>query len=131
MPNIEKMENSGADMVISIGEKIVGEAQAIHWEEDFFADDDYTVKGYIDFVIFDSEVPAYEHAKQKTKFNISITYENEYGNKASTRIYEVLLTKRTNTNSIDDIVQTQRYFYKAKKVEQLNEQQMKEQIVLK
>ena len=121
---------SGADLVISLDGKIIGEMSALTWEEDFFPEDEYAIKGEMEFVLFDSELSVYELAQSKKKFTTVMTYLNEFGQSLYYRIYDCLLTKRSGIHGIDEFIITEKYQFKAKKIEKLSEAEFKEQVVM-
>jgi hypothetical protein len=120
----------GADIVATMDGDIIGEMQDITWEEDFFAEDEYTITGATTFVIFDRDIPIIELAKSKKHFNITLTYMDEYGNSLFYRIYDCLLTKRSGKHSVDDIIISEKYSYKAKKIEKLTKEEFQEQVIM-
>lgn len=111
----------GADFIVSIGGKVIGELQTITWEEDFAIEPKYgyPVTGDAVFTIFDHELPLYELAQQRKEFDIHIFYASEYECYASYLISNCMLTKRAGSHSIDDAVVNEKYFFRAKKIEKL------------
>lgn len=121
---------SGADLIVTIDGEVVVELIDIEWEEDFYVDDihDYPISGVAKFVIFGYELSLYELAKQKKKFDICMTYQDEVGNKISYRIYDCLLTKRSGKHGVNKVVVSESYHFKAKKVEMLTKEEIDEQV---
>lgn len=107
---------AGCDIIVSIGNEVIGELQKISWEEDLVTEDEYKVTGKIFIVNFDRD-PIEDLVDRKEPFNISISFANELGKKAHIGIYQAELLTRACTNSIDDIGFTEVFTYKAKSLE--------------
>lgn len=110
----------GSDFIVTLNGKMLPEACAIHWEEEFLTSDPYEVKGYVDLGIYESSGESESFlrhwAKQMDPLKLAIDYQLETGYKKSIRIHDVILLKRSSTSSVDDVSLTQRYYFKAKKV---------------
>lgn len=107
---------AGCDIIVSIGNEVIGELQKISWEEDLVTEDEYKVTGKIFIVNFDRD-PIEDLVDRKEPFNISISFANELGKKAHIGIYQAELLTRACTNSIDDIGFIEVFTYKAKSLE--------------
>lgn len=103
---------SGADIMTFFNGSIIGEVQAIHYEENLNATDDPPFDGYIEVAVFNSE-PEIRRLIQKGIGNqdLKLLFANEHGDKMSVRFDNLVFTKRIGGFSIDNIVSTERYCF--------------------
>ena len=122
---------AGADMIISLDGDVYGEGQKVYWEENFSAEEGQpAVTGYVDFAFFNRDFDFVQAAKEGKEFNIVLTFCNEYGLAAATRIFGATFKKRSASTAIDDIVSSHRYTFEANKVSVIDQKELKEQGVV-
>lgn len=101
---------SGADMIASFDGNIIGEVQAVRWEQELGTYSTGEVKGVIECAVFDREsLEAYENKE----FDILIRFMNEYGQSKLEFIKGVRLKSKKGGASVDDICQVAVYTFQA------------------
>jgi len=103
---------SGADIMLLLNGRIIGEAQVIQYKENLTAEDKPSFEGHIEVVVLNRE-PAIREAIRQTEgeHSIVLLFANEYGDKMSIRFEELNFTERQGSFSVDDVIPTEKYFF--------------------
>lgn len=103
---------SGADIMLLLNGRIIGEAQAIHYKENLTATDKAPFEGHVEVAIFNQEPPIRQAIRESgDEQSIVLLFANEYGDKMSIRFEGLRFTERLGSFSIDEVVSTEKYFF--------------------
>jgi hypothetical protein len=104
---------SGADMVIYLDNKVIGEAQEVKWEKDLTGGRTWPIKGELICTLFDREPLQLEDKD----YEILITYLNDYGQGMVEEFSGIRFHRMRGGMSIDSICGVVTYEFTASRRE--------------